>query len=426
LRKEKTGQISQNELLEVATTLGRLLPLQPQPAALDQRVVHAFFLNARDLIEPWAPEFELAHVRTVPALYIGAFGSSEAATDRVRVLKSLHWRSVSSVAQALGETASLPDTVSNKTELKAKAESLLRAMLDGTGSLKPQKPLHPEYAVPDILRALAAFKPKDLGAVLRHHLNHQDVVVRGTAADLLGDLPPSDENINALISALPPAQRDELNDAVLSILDSLGKQKTASANDAIKRLLDSRDHLVRRRAVTLLKANGAGDFSTNIGLVQTGNTRLDYERALGRIGLSWRAVVTTTRGSFTIELLPNDAPLTVDNFVRLAQRGYFAGITIHRVVANFVIQDGDPRGDGNGGPGYQIRCEINQVPYERAAVGMALSGKDTGGSQWFVTHSPQPHLDGGYTVFGRVIAGMDVVDNIVRGDRIRSIMIRRA
>jgi cyclophilin family peptidyl-prolyl cis-trans isomerase len=72
-------------------------------------------------------------------------------------------------------------------------------------------------------------------------------------------------------------------------------------------------------------------------------------------------------------------------------------------VPNFVIQDGDPRGDGNGGPGYQIRCEINQVLYDRAAVGMALSGKDTGGSQWFVTHSPQPHLDGGYTVFGRVV-----------------------
>jgi cyclophilin family peptidyl-prolyl cis-trans isomerase len=87
------------------------------------------------------------------------------------------------------------------------------------------------------------------------------------------------------------------------------------------------------------------------------------------------------------------------------------------------MQDGDPRGDGNGGPGYQIRCEINEAPYERGAVGMALSGKDTGGSQWFVTHSPQPHLDGGYTVFGNVISGMDVVDNIARGDVIQSIAI---
>ena len=125
-----------------------------------------------------------------------------------------------------------------------------------------------------------------------------------------------------------------------------------------------------------------------------------------------------------IELAVLDAPQTAGNFMALVRKGFFNGLQIHRVVANFVIQDGDPRGDGNGGPGYQIRCEINQVPYDRAAVGMALSGKDTGGSQWFVTHSPQPHLDGGYTVFGRVVAGMDVVDRIVRGDVIQSIVIK--
>jgi cyclophilin family peptidyl-prolyl cis-trans isomerase len=134
--------------------------------------------------------------------------------------------------------------------------------------------------------------------------------------------------------------------------------------------------------------------------------------------------VTTSKGSFTIELLPEAAALTIDNFVQLAQRGYFRNITFHRVVPNFVIQGGDPRGDGNGGPGYSIRCEVNQVLYDRAAVGMALSGKDTGGSQWFVTHAPQPHLDGGYTVFGHVVMGMDVVDKIVRGDVIQSIVIK--
>ncbi|HEV2706374.1 MAG TPA: peptidylprolyl isomerase [Pyrinomonadaceae bacterium] len=136
-----------------------------------------------------------------------------------------------------------------------------------------------------------------------------------------------------------------------------------------------------------------------------------------------RASVLTDKGSFTIELLPDEAPLTVDNFVGLARKNYFNNVSFHRVVPNFVIQGGDPRGDGNGGPGYQIRCEINAVPYVRGAVGMALSGKDTGGSQWFVTHSPQPHLDGGYTVFGRVIEGMDVVDRIAVGDRIHSVTV---
>ena len=157
--------------------------------------------------------------------------------------------------------------------------------------------------------------------------------------------------------------------------------------------------------------------------MKTRNTTADYQRALARIGKQVRATVTTSKGSFVIELLPAESPLTVDNFVRLARKGYFNGQTIPRVVPNFVIQTGDPRGDQNGGPGYQIRCEINEVPYDRGAVGMALSGKDTGGSQWFVTHSPQPHLDGGYTVFGRVVSGMEVVDNIVRGDVILSVSI---
>jgi len=116
--------------------------------------------------------------------------------------------------------------------------------------------------------------------------------------------------------------------------------------------------------------------------------------------------------------------LTVDNFIKLARSNYFNGLAIHRVVPNFVMQDGDPRGDGNGGPGWQIRCEINMLSYERGAVGMALSGKDTGGSQWFVTHSPQPHLDGGYTVFGKVNeTDMKIVDNLVRGDKILKVQI---
>ncbi len=187
--------------------------------------------------------------------------------------------------------------------------------------------------------------------------------------------------------------------------------------------MDSPDYLVRRKAVAALKSTGAGDFSARIGTVQTRNSTADYERAIARIGKDVTATVNTTRGSFVIQLLPEEATLNVDNFIQLASRGYFNGITIHRVVPNFVIQDGDPRGDGNGGPGYQIRCEINEAPYTRAAVGMALSGKDTGGSQWFVTHSPQPHLDGGYTVFGNVISGMDTVDRIARGDVIRSIVV---
>jgi cyclophilin family peptidyl-prolyl cis-trans isomerase len=118
-----------------------------------------------------------------------------------------------------------------------------------------------------------------------------------------------------------------------------------------------------------------------------------------------------------------EAPLTSASFINLARRGYYNGLDFHRVVTNFVIQGGCPRGDGNGGPGYTLRCEIGQKPYGRGAVGMALSGKDTGGSQFFITHTPTPHLDGGYTLFGWVANGMDVVDRIRQGDKIDRIEI---
>lgn len=155
---------------------------------------------------------------------------------------------------------------------------------------------------------------------------------------------------------------------------------------------------------------------------------LKYKRRLRsrRFAPKWfgKSRFDDRKGEFTIEFAPEDAPLTVDNFIKLARSNYFNGLAVHRVVPNFVMQDGDPRGDGNGGPGWEIRCEINMLPYERGAVGMALSGKDTGGSQWFVTHSPQPHLDGGYTVFGKVNeSDMKIVDSIVRGDKILSVKL---
>jgi cyclophilin family peptidyl-prolyl cis-trans isomerase len=136
-----------------------------------------------------------------------------------------------------------------------------------------------------------------------------------------------------------------------------------------------------------------------------------------------RARIVTDSGTVEIELFASEAPLTVENFLRLARSGYFVNQEWPRVVANFVVQGGDPRGDTSGGPGYAIRDEINRHRYLRGTLGMALSGPDTGGSQWFITHSPQPHLDGGYTVFGRVVSGMDVVDRVAVGDRIRDILL---
>lgn len=136
-----------------------------------------------------------------------------------------------------------------------------------------------------------------------------------------------------------------------------------------------------------------------------------------------RARVATDRGEFVVDLDAHTAPVTVANFSSLARAGALSQTMFHRVVADFVIQGGDPRGDGSGGPGYTIPCENSDLPYTTGTVGMALAGKDTGGSQFFVTHGPQPHLDGRYTVFGRVVAGQEIVDAIVEGDRVQAVTL---
>jgi cyclophilin family peptidyl-prolyl cis-trans isomerase/HEAT repeat protein len=400
------------ELLEIATTLGRLLPNTGDAKAV------AWLKEFREAEAMSAPEIEVAFAHIAPSAYLREEPLGKFSDEAVRARLRTNWKMTSSIAQGLGEIGGITAEAAGSgiVGLQADAQITLRSLLDDAALL-------PATAVPDILRAFAAFKTMDAAEVLRKQLGAKDEIVRATAADLLGELGPDEANARALAAALPASMRDSLNDAVLSLLDALAKQKSVAANNAIKQALDSTDHLVRRRAVALLEAGGAGDMSSRTGTVATRNTLTDYHRALARHNNRVRALVTTAKGSFTIELLPDDAPLTVDNFVQLARRGYFNNVTFHRVVPNFVIQGGDPRGDGSGGPGYQIRCEINEAEYERGAVGMALSGKDTGGSQWFVTHSPQPHLDGGYTVFGRVVSGMDVVDSIERGDLIRTISI---
>ena len=155
----------------------------------------------------------------------------------------------------------------------------------------------------------------------------------------------------------------------------------------------------------------------------TNRSLADYAAAAARAARPWVARVETEKGAFRIRLSGGDAPLTVDNFLTLAGKNYFDGARIHRVVPGFVVQDGDPTGTGNGGPGWEIRDELVPAPYRTGTVGMALSGPDTGGSQWFATQSPQPHLDGLYTVFGRVESGMEVVNRIEQGDRILRVTV---
>jgi len=140
-----------------------------------------------------------------------------------------------------------------------------------------------------------------------------------------------------------------------------------------------------------------------------------------------KAEIHTEKGVMKVDFYENDAPNTVANFIKLAKEGFYDGLTFHRVIPNFVIQGGCPKGDGTGGPGYTIKCETsggNQY-HDRGVLSMAHAGKDTGGSQFFICHNREntAHLDGVHTCFGKVVEGLDVIDDIRQGDKIEKIII---
>lgn len=136
-----------------------------------------------------------------------------------------------------------------------------------------------------------------------------------------------------------------------------------------------------------------------------------------------KATMETEKGNIVLELFDEAAPNTVANFCELAQKGFYDGLTFHRVIPGFVIQGGCPRGDGTGGPGYTIKCEINAHKHVRGALSMAHAGRDTGGSQFFICHDAFPHLDGVHTVFGQVSEGLNIVDQIKPGDRMLKVIV---
>lgn len=142
-------------------------------------------------------------------------------------------------------------------------------------------------------------------------------------------------------------------------------------------------------------------------------------------GKIYLCTMETNRGVMELELYAQHAPKTVNNFVFLAREGFYDGVLFHRVISDFVIQGGDPTGTGRGGPGYQFEDELDDNPllHETGVISMANSGPNTNGSQFFITHSPQPHLDGRHTVFGKVVKGLDIVNAIRQGDRMVRVTI---
>ena len=232
-------------------------------------------------------------------------------------------------------------------------------------------------------------------------------------AALVGELKPAG-GAEALREAYQAGRPDPAFEARAAALAALAEFGAAEAVETLKAALADKDWAVRMQAATLLRKlepgadyraairPGAGDAGRRLRRSPAHRRRRSHPMCSSkprraRSSSSWRCSTRRRRRS---------------NFMALARRGFFNGLQVHRVVPNFVMQDGDPRGDGEGGPGYAIRDELNDRPYLRGTVGMALTGTDTGGSQFFITHSPQPHLDAKYTVFGHVVNGMDVVDRI--------------
>jgi cyclophilin family peptidyl-prolyl cis-trans isomerase/HEAT repeat protein len=278
------------------------------------------------------------------------------------------------------------------------------------------------------LTSLTAVGPDSATVWSRQLITHADAVVRAVAAERLGAAAnPAD--IDRLVAGYRLALHDSIPDARIAIVTALGRiaelgfaERVAVEDRFLARVPASTDYLVRRAAQERFpEAAQRWGPPTPIA---TGRGLEDYRGIARRClagGGTQTIIVDTDRGRLTIDLFAADAPLTVSAFLQLVDQRVFDGGTWHRVVPNFVIQDGDPRGDGWGGPGFTLRDEVNRNRFQEGSVGMALSGPDSGGSQFFITLSPQPHLDGTFTVIGRVISGMDVVGLITQGDRIRTI-----
>ena len=321
----------------------------------------------------------------------------------------------------------------------------LRAALADAAALAPSAAAGTAVATPlladpdprvrqSAVAAVAAYLDSAGGAsrraVVLAALRDPDFFVRATALLALADSARVSE-IPAVLASYRLAARDSGNDARIAAIRYVAnawKRDSASVSDSARRMITalpvSDDPLVRA------EAHGLSPLAAWPGTEGVSRAGEWYERVARDIvaptvsGAPLRARIETARGPITLELLGEAAPLTVDNFVSLARAGFYRNVHFHRVVPNFVAQDGDPRGDGNGGPGYAIRDEINTERYSRGAVGMALSGPDTGGSQYFLTLSPQPHLDARYTIFARVVGGEDVMDRLVQGDAITNIVVQ--
>lgn len=291
---------------------------------------------------------------------------------------------------------------------------LARAALEGLGELC-SKNLHNKEIVNSTYDAcLAALTTSDVGLV-------------ATAAAMVSDsLFPRERSVEPLLKKLRMLRVPDDVEAIQQIITTLGKLKDPRARKPLEQELEQPDRSVVVAAAAALKEITNEDYADRVKTdFEPLYTDFDF-KYLRAVPETIRVKMETIRGDVIMDLYKDAAPFTVMSFLKLAtQRGFYRGLSFHRVVPTFVVQGGDPRGDGWGGAGYSIRSEFSPLTYERGTMGIASAGKDTEGSQFFITQSPQPHLDGRYTIFGKVVSGSDVVDKIQIDDHIFDIKIVR-
>ncbi|MGD0307818.1 MAG: peptidylprolyl isomerase [Acidobacteriota bacterium] len=279
--------------------------------------------------------------------------------------------------------------------------------------------------IPSILQALARAQAPGLQELLKNYFTSTDGVLMRAAAAAYKPEAGAPQPWKPLLQAYAQIDSTLDEETKVALIGRLEPWKGAGEVQLFLRAaLQDRARNARIAAARLLRQAGMTDVPDDPGPSVASTTDFTYILLATARRDRTIAIMETTRGTIEMELFREDAPMTVANFVTLSNSGFFNGLTFMRVVPYFVIQGGDPRNDQEGGPGYTIRCEINMHPFERGSVGMALSGKDTGGSQFFICLSSQPHLDGGYTCFGRVISGMQAAEHMVAGDRILKVQIK--
>jgi cyclophilin family peptidyl-prolyl cis-trans isomerase len=249
-----------------------------------------------------------------------------------------------------------------------------------------------------------------------------DFVVRATAARLVGQSKP-DGGVEKLVAAYARADSDATYTARVATLEALAKYGGPPALSTLHQALADKEWPVRIRAAELLRGLGEATAQPQRPAPLREAPEYFESAALLHPQYSPHMLIETKRGTIEVELDVVNAPLTSARIIAMARAGFFNGMKIHRVVPDFVVQAGDPRGDGEGGPGYSMPDELSPTPFVRGTVGMALDFRDTAGSQFFITLSPQPHLDDKYTVFGRVVAGAEFLDQVAQWDVIDKIQI---